>query len=243
MPYHQVMRSRPYQLGRRQGAVEETRARIIAAGRELLTANGGLWKFTVDAVAREAGVARMTVYYQFGSKMGLLDALFDSLASHCGTGRLIAATHRADPLEGLAEFIESLGRFWNSDRAFIRRLQGLAALDPDFEQVWQARETLRRQGLQTLVERIARTHGRPGAGAAEEAVDILYALVAFETFDKIAGTARPCEHVAPVVYRLALAALGFWPPATDGDIRWPVTQPGTYPAVQAEGTPAPGPAI
>jgi AcrR family transcriptional regulator len=199
---------RPYQLGRRQAAAEETRARIIAAARELLTAQGGLAGFTVDAVAREAGVARMTVYYQFGSRTGLLEALFDSLASHRGAGQLVTAMHRPDPLEGLAEFIESLGRFWNSDRPLVRRLQGLAAIDPDFGQVWQAREALRRQGLQALAERIAQTHGHPGPGAIDEAVDVLYALVAFETFDSIAGTARPYGQVAPVIYRLALAALG-----------------------------------
>jgi AcrR family transcriptional regulator len=199
---------RPYQLGRRQAAAEETRARIIAAARELLTAKGGLAGFTVDAVAREAGVARMTVYYQFDSRTGLLEALFDSLASHRGAGQLVAAMHRPDPLAGLAEFIDSLGRFWSSDRPLVRRIQGLAAIDPDIEQVWQAREALRRQGLQALVERIAQTHGHPGPGAIDEAVDVLYALVAFETFDNIAGTARPYEQVAPVIYRLALTALG-----------------------------------
>ena len=201
------MAPRSYRLGRRQAA-KETRARIIAAARELLTAEGGLAGFTVEAVARDAGVARMTVYYQFGSRTGLLEALFDSLASHRGAGQLVAAIQRPDPLEGLAEFIESLGRFWNSDRPLVRRLQGLAAIDPEFEQVWQAREALRRQGLQALAERIAQTHGHPGPGAIDEAVDVLYALVAFETFDSIAGPARSYEQVGPEIYRLALTALG-----------------------------------
>ena len=34
-------------------------------------------KNAIDAVARQAGVARMTVYYQFESKKGLLEALLD----------------------------------------------------------------------------------------------------------------------------------------------------------------------
>ncbi len=50
---------------------------------------GGLFGFTVDAVAREAGVARMTVYYQFGSKAGLLEAIFDSLAVRGGAEELV----------------------------------------------------------------------------------------------------------------------------------------------------------
>src|SRR2546430_2914681 len=36
--------------------------------------------FSIEAVARRADVARMTIYHQFGSKMGLLEALCDSLA-------------------------------------------------------------------------------------------------------------------------------------------------------------------
>lgn len=202
------MAPRPYRLGSRQAAAEETRARISAAARELLTAEGGLAGFTVEAVAREAGVARMTVYYQFGSRMGLLEALFDSLASHRGAGQLITAIQHPDPLAGLAEFIDSLGRFWDSDRILIGRLQGLAAIDPDFQQIWHTREELRRQGLKALTERIAQTHGHPALAGVDEAVDILYGLVAFETFNSIAGTTRPYKQVSPIIYRLALTALG-----------------------------------
>ena len=34
-------------------------------------------EFSIDAVARRADVVRMTVYYQFGARRGLLEALFD----------------------------------------------------------------------------------------------------------------------------------------------------------------------
>jgi AcrR family transcriptional regulator len=199
---------RPYQLGRRQAAADETRARIIAAGRKLLDRKGGLGGFTVDAVAREAGVARMTVYHQFGSRVGLLEALFDTLASHRDADKLVAAIGRPDPLVGLSEFVESLGRSWSSDRRIVRRLQGLAAVDPEFGQVWQAREELRRNGLRAIVERVAEKHGGPAPDAVDLAVDVLYALVSFETFDAIAGTARPFARAASEIYRLALAALG-----------------------------------
>ena len=75
------MSPRPYRLGQRQAATDETRARILAAARELLAASDGLTGFSIEAVARQADVARMTVYYQFGSKPGLLEALFDDLAA------------------------------------------------------------------------------------------------------------------------------------------------------------------
>src|SRR5438093_8445964 len=125
------MSPRPYRLGQRRVAAEQTRTRVIAAARELLTASGGFTGFTIDAVAQPAGVARMTVYYQFGSKAGLLEALFDDLAARGGMDQLPAAFSRADPLDALAEFIAIFCRFWASERPLIRRLQGLAALDPD----------------------------------------------------------------------------------------------------------------
>lgn len=66
------MSPRPYRLGQRQAATEKTRARIISAARELLMESTGYTGFSIDAVARQADVARMTVYHQFGSKIGLL---------------------------------------------------------------------------------------------------------------------------------------------------------------------------
>src|SRR5437868_652736 len=72
-----LMKPRPYRLGQRQTTIEQTRARIVAAARELLATPGGIAGFTIDAVAAQAGVARMTVYNQFASKIGLLEALFD----------------------------------------------------------------------------------------------------------------------------------------------------------------------
>src|SRR6516225_3805070 len=110
------MNPRTYRLGRRQATVAQTRARIVAAARALLATPGGFSEFTVDAVASQAGVARMTVYNQFGSKMGLLEALFDDLAARGLVARLRAAFGRPDPREALDELIAAFGGFWHSDR-------------------------------------------------------------------------------------------------------------------------------
>jgi AcrR family transcriptional regulator len=198
---------RPYRLGQRQAATEETRARIIAAAREMLMAGGGPGGFSIDAVARQAGVARMTVYHQFGSKLGLLEGLFDDLAARGGMERLAAAFARPEPLEALAEFIATFGRFWASDRLVIRRLRSLAALDPEFERGVRGRDGWRRGGLRVLLGRLAEQYGRPTPEALDEAVDLLHTLTSFETFDTLAGTARSPEEVIPLVQRLARAAL------------------------------------
>src|ERR1035437_10465716 len=91
------MSPRPYRLGRRQAAVEDTRARILAGARAVLGEHG-FAGFTIDAVADRAGVARMTVYYQFDSKGALLDALLDALAAGSLVDRLHASLDRAGPV-------------------------------------------------------------------------------------------------------------------------------------------------
>src|SRR3979411_870604 len=94
---------RPYQLGQREAASGQTRARLLDAARRLLGQEGGSGSFSIDAVAREADVARMTVYHQFTSKLGLLEALFDDLAHRGGLERMPAVFTRADPVAALEE--------------------------------------------------------------------------------------------------------------------------------------------
>jgi AcrR family transcriptional regulator len=202
------MSPRAYNLGQRQAATEETRARIVAAARELLAGSDSITGFTIDAVARRAGVARMTIYYQYHSKVGLLEAVCDSLAGSGGMGQLAGAFHRPEPLDALAEFIAVFGSFWDADRPVTRRLRGLGALDPEIAQVLQARDRRRRTGLEVIIGRLTERYGKPSAETRGEALDILYTLTSFETFDTLAGSARAIKEVTPVVQRLARAALG-----------------------------------
>jgi AcrR family transcriptional regulator len=129
------MSPRPYRLDQRQAASERTRTRIIIAARELLLSVEGFAGFSIDAVARQADVARMTIYHQFDSKIGLLEALCDSLAIYGRMEQLAASFRQPEPLDALDEYISVFGRFWQSDRRVLRRLRGLATLDLDFEQV------------------------------------------------------------------------------------------------------------
>src|SRR5215208_4057477 len=129
------MSPRPYRLGERESTIQHTRDRIIEAARALLTTSDGITSFSIEAVARQADVARMTVYYQFGSKVGLLEAICDTLAANGGITQLEKIFQLADSQEILGEYIRLLSQFWDSDRLLARRLRGLAAIDPEFEQV------------------------------------------------------------------------------------------------------------
>lgn len=202
------MSPRPYRLGQRQAATEQTRARIIAAARALLMAEGGFSGFSIEAVARQADVARMTVYYQFGSKVGLLEALCDSLAVSGGMAQLANAFRNPESLAALEEYIVIFAHFWQADRLVTRRLRALAALDPDFEQVIRARDERRRHGLRVLVDRIAGQYGHPSPDNLDEVITILHTLTSFDCFDMLAGPDRSIEEVALVVCKLARATIG-----------------------------------
>ncbi len=194
------MTPRPYRLGRRKAAADRTRARVLRAARELLTAKGGMARFSLDAVAERARVARMTVYYQFGSRRGLLEALFDSFAEGGELPERIAtAFKQPDAQDTLAGIIMAFARFWDAGRPWVRRVRALAALDAELGEAVDARNERRRHLVQALVQRL----GDPNP----ESADILYTLTSFETFDTLAGPDRSLEDAAPSVLRIARVAI------------------------------------
>ena len=205
------MSPRSYEMGRRRGAVDETRARIVAAARDLLVEKGTV---AVDAVARQADVSRATVYYQFGTKIGLLEALCDDLAARGQMERLADAFGKPDAHAALRAFVYTIADFWAVDRDCTRRLRGLAALDPDVGQVIGARDDRRRTGAEVLAGRLAATTGSPAGEGTEldgRFAAILHTLTGFEVFDSLAGDG-PLTEAAPTVLALLHAALGGPPP-------------------------------
>src|SRR5487761_655199 len=200
------MSPRPYRLGPRQAAGDETRARMLAAARELLVATDP-GRFSIDAVAQRADVSRATVYYQFRSKLGLLEALFDSVGATGGMAGLADAFRLPDPPAELDAYIAVFGRFWGSDRLLHRRLRGLAALDPDLAEALAARQEWRRRGAATLVSRFADQFGYPPAELQADATDLLFTVTSFETFDALAGTEKTPEAAVPLIQHLARAAV------------------------------------
>src|SRR2546423_88619 len=182
------MTSRPYRLGRRQAAVDRTRARILRAARALLVSRGST-EFSIEAVARRARVTRVTVYQRFGARTKLLEALFDDLARQGGMWDLADAFRQPDPEAALARVVTTFARFWTAHRPIHRRLRALAALDAGLERTLRARQEWRRQGGRVIVGRLRERSG-PAAAAAEGAIDALFALTAFETVDLLAGPPR-----------------------------------------------------
>ena len=196
------MSPRPYNLGKRREVIDQGRQQMLDAARSLLAGTDGYAAFTVDAVARQADVARATVYYQFGSKAGLLEAVCDHLADLGGLADLAGAFTEPDPHRALHRFIGCFGQFWAADRAATRRLRALAVLDPDVGAVIAARDQRRRDGLAVLAGRL------PGPPADQDhLVRVLTALTSFELFDALAGPDQDLTAAIPDVLGLVKASV------------------------------------
>ncbi len=151
----------------------------------------------------------MTVYNQFGSRRGLLESLFDSFAIGGGLQEgLAAAFQREDPLEALTDLVGTFARFWESGRLACRRVRALAMLDPELGEAVEARNRRRREGVSAVVDWLGRRYSRPAPEEREQAIEILYMLTSFESFDTLAGPTRSLEEITPVIVQLSRVALG-----------------------------------
>ena len=196
---------RPYQARERRRQVDAGREKILAAARELLDADDGE-PFSIDAVARRAKVARMTVYNQFESKGGLLEDLFDSIAERGAFGQMGDVFGIADPDDALDAFVGLFGKFWGSSRRAHRKLRAAALLDEELDRAMIARNERRRAGITELVRRVAKERKLPMP--KDEVINVLFVVMSFDTFDALAGPDRSPEAVIPVVRRLVRLVTG-----------------------------------
>jgi AcrR family transcriptional regulator len=201
-----IVSPRPYQLGERQQQIDESRRRVLDAARSLLAQADSYRSFTVEGVAKQADVAKATVYYQFGSKTGLLEALCDALAETGGMSDMPMAFTDPDPVSGLRTLVGVFARFWAEDRDVMRRLRALAALDPNVGAVIASRDQRRHRALEVIVARLLDGCDAVPTGR-ERLVRTLYVLTSFETFDTLAGPDRPLIQVTGEVVHLVIAAL------------------------------------
>jgi AcrR family transcriptional regulator len=173
------MPARPYVSSVRTAAAAEKRARVIDAAARSLREDAGISSFSLDAVAKAAGVTRLTVYHQFGSRRGLLEAVFDDIARQGGLTGIAAAMAMSDPHAALDRLVEIFCGFWSRDPA-VGRLHEAMATDPEFAHALLERNERRRKTFNALVRRIAGKAASPRA--RQDAVDMLFALTSFAMF-------------------------------------------------------------
>ena len=144
---------------------ESTKQKLFEATLRLATAKG-LPGLTVDEIAAEAGVAKGTVYYNFGSKDGLIDALL-----RYGVGqladRLRAHAGEPDPVVALESLVDTGLAFIAEYRGFSQILVSELWRTPG---QWQETLSLLREDVVSIVkEQLQRA---ADAGRLPEGVEV-----------------------------------------------------------------------
>lgn len=204
---------RPYELGKRLEQSDRKRVAILNAARRHLESSG-MVELTMNALARESGVTRQTIHNLFGTKSGVLEALFDQLALDAGMERMRIVMQQPRAESMLSDFVKVFTDFWANDRVLIRRIHGIAAIDPEFGAAVEARNRRRQMAATRIVERIAGEIDASKIDASEINKDrqkeknaALWALTSFEFFDAVAESCGNPHEAAGVVLALAKKAL------------------------------------
>lgn len=197
------MNSRAYESPARQAAAEEKRARVVAAATGLLRDRESARVVSLEAVAKAAGVTRLTVYNQFGSRSGLLEAVLDQVAREAGMEKVAEAMSNADPNAALDQLIDLVCRAWGHDDS-MRSLHAAAELDQELAAAIDQRTERRRGALRVLVKRMSA--GRWSEERQRDLVDLLYATTSFPVFESLRVRERSVEDVARL-FKHACAAI------------------------------------
>jgi AcrR family transcriptional regulator len=176
--------------GLRAAGVQRTRREILAAARRHLI-EAGYRRLSMEEVAADAGVTRVTIYRHFDSKLGLLDAIAEDLAQRA---RIVTGMHKAteiaDPVAAFTAMVAELCHFWNTDPDVFRRLISLAAVDPEAQQVIASREEWRYQQIGTFVRRLAQADRLRTPFGVRRATAVVGTVTGFPACDDMATRLR-----------------------------------------------------
>jgi AcrR family transcriptional regulator len=182
----------------RRELVRATRTRIVdAAGR--LTRERGANGFSMDVLAKEAGVARATVYEHFRSKRAVLDELASSIARSVTMDDTRGVT--SDPLVALRDILGAVCRHWAEHEERMNGLRTLTALTGGD----QAGEGIDENQLRRLVEALAAAGQMRSHWTVDEAADALGALTSYATYERLRRAPRTPEQVEAVLAKLVVS--------------------------------------
>ena len=172
--------------GRRERS-RATRVRVVTAATALFTERGYL-ATTIETVAAAAGVAVQSVYYLFGTKRTLLQAVLDaSIAGDVGSmpvldrpwvDELRAERDATAAVEGLVAATVPIVARTAAVYEVVRR----ASADPDVAALLDETRRRRRSDQRALIEILdGAGHLRPGLDV-DTATDVFYGLMNEEVF-------------------------------------------------------------
>lgn len=201
------MSPRPYNMEKRQAVASESRARILEAARHLLASESES-DLSMEAIARRADVSRLTLYYQFSSRTGLREALYDHLANRGNMRRIPEVFLEPDPAAAIDKLVSIFVGFWASDPVALRRLRAMAILDPEIAKGIQARDARRAHIAGEILKRMA-TVGRKKLTEQQlnAATTVLSMLTGFATYDALASAGHSQKEIIAIIARLAHCAV------------------------------------
>jgi AcrR family transcriptional regulator len=152
---------------RKRSAPAASRQKVIDAVHSLLS-EAAFHDSTVEDVAVRAGVSRATVYQQFGSRVGLVDAMCETFDA---TPELLALRDA----ETLEEWVRLATAFWAREEKVLIQLYGVAAVDPAAQALVERQRRDRRSELVRMLKRL-------GVADEQRVLPLLLVLTSFETY-------------------------------------------------------------
>ncbi|MFD2419783.1 TetR/AcrR family transcriptional regulator [Amycolatopsis pigmentata] len=178
--------SQPGRPGLRARGVERTRTNILAAARQHLI-DVGYRNLSLEQVAADAEVTRVTIYRKFGNKLGLLDAVAENLSQRAGLVEgMRAAAAIEEPVAAFKQMVCELCRFWNIDPDLFRRLISLSAVDPEAHRVISSREQWRFDQVARFVTRLTEAGRLRRSFDPDTAAVAVGTITSFTTCDELA---------------------------------------------------------
>jgi AcrR family transcriptional regulator len=190
----------------RRELVDATHARILGAAAEL-SRERGVGRFSMDELARTAGVARATVYEHFRSKRAVLDELTSRSARDVSPGDVTEGAP-GEPLAILRSALRGACRHWSANEAAAQEARTLAAITGATRN-----GDLVPLGLNKVVDALAATGHLRSHWSRDEAAAALQVLTSFDTYERLrAGGTRSDSDVEAVLTKLAIAVIS--PPSS-----------------------------
>jgi AcrR family transcriptional regulator len=174
------MTMRPYTAARRRGSLE-TVERVLEAAERMIKEDA-FHAATMDELAMAAGVSRATVFNRFGSKLGVLEALFTRGMEGPEMAAIQEALVLEDPVAALDAVVEAGCAIWEACGFVVQQLQAVAILEPDAAALIDRQRDEQRADLQGLTRRLAKA-GRLKPGLSQtRATATLHTLTSLESF-------------------------------------------------------------
>ncbi|MFF8828816.1 TetR/AcrR family transcriptional regulator [Streptomyces sp. NPDC015131] len=174
--------------GARRRRSNETRTRLLDAALGLFAAHG-YDGTTIEAIAREAGVAVQTVYFKFGTKAAILQELLDVRVA--GDHEPVptverdwfrAAVAAEDPEVQLRHQVDGAREIYERVGGLLEVLRHAATANEEIAPLWERNKEQRHEIQARLVEALAAKHPLPAGLPVERAVDTGYTLLGPEIY-------------------------------------------------------------